>query len=47
VFNADVPASVTSVTIPAEFLEPGTDYKLEVQAIEKSGTRRSRRSSSK
>ena len=36
-FNADLPASVTSVTIPAEFLEPGTKYKLEVQAIEKSG----------
>jgi hypothetical protein len=37
VFNADLPASVTSVTIPAEFLEPGIEYKLEVQAIEKSG----------
>jgi hypothetical protein len=37
VFNADLPASVTSVTISAEFLEPGTEYKLEVQAIEKSG----------
>ncbi len=37
VFNADLPASVTSVTIPAEFLEPDTEYKLEVQAIEKSG----------
>jgi hypothetical protein len=37
VFNADLPASVTSVTIPSEFLEPGTEYKLEVQAIEKSG----------
>jgi Fibronectin type III domain len=37
VFNADLPASVTSVTIPAEFLEPGNQYKLEVQAIEKSG----------
>jgi Fibronectin type III domain len=37
VFNADLPASQTSVTVPAEFLEPGTDYKLEVQAIERSG----------
>jgi hypothetical protein len=37
VFNADLPASVTSVTIPREFLEPGTKYKLEVQAIEGSG----------
>jgi hypothetical protein len=37
VFNADLPASVTSVAIPAEFLEPGTEYKLEIQAIERSG----------
>ena len=36
-FNADLPSSVNSVTIPSEFLEPGTKYKLEVQAIEKSG----------
>jgi Fibronectin type III domain len=37
VFSADLPASATSVTIPREYLEPGTDYKLEVQAIEASG----------
>jgi hypothetical protein len=37
VFNVDLPASQTSVTIPVEFLEPGTEYKLEIQAIEKSG----------
>lgn len=37
VFNADLPASVTSVTIPPEFLEPGTEYKLEIQTIERSG----------
>jgi hypothetical protein len=37
VFNADLPASVNSVTIPSEFLESGTRYKLEVQAIETSG----------
>jgi hypothetical protein len=37
VFNADLPASVNSVTIPAEFLQPGIEYKLELQAIEKSG----------
>jgi fibronectin type III domain protein len=37
VFSADLPAAVTSVTIPREYLEPGTDYKLEVQAIEASG----------
>jgi len=32
-----VPASVTSVTVPNEFLEPGTVYKWEVLAIEESG----------
>jgi hypothetical protein len=37
VFDADLPSSVTSVTIPSEFLEPDTEYKLEVQAIERSG----------
>jgi len=37
VFSVDLPASVTSVTIPREYLEPGTKYKLEVQAIEASG----------
>jgi fibronectin type III domain protein len=37
VFSVDLPASVTGVTIPSEFLEPGTEYKLEVQAIEASG----------
>ncbi len=33
VFSVDLPASDTSVTVPAEFLEPGTDYKFEVLAI--------------
>jgi hypothetical protein len=37
VFSADLPASVTSVTVPSEFMESGTEYKLEVQAIEASG----------
>ena len=37
VFSVDLPASVTSVTVPAEFIESGTEYKLEVQAIEASG----------
>lgn len=37
VFSVDLPASVTSVTVPQEFMEPGTKYKLEVQAIEASG----------
>jgi hypothetical protein len=37
VFSVDLPASVTSVTVPQEFVESGTAYKLEVQAIEASG----------
>jgi hypothetical protein len=37
VFSVDLPASVTSVTVPAEFIESGTPYKLEVQAIEAGG----------
>jgi hypothetical protein len=37
VFSVELPASVTSVTIPREYLESGTKYKLEVQAIEASG----------
>jgi hypothetical protein len=37
VFNADLPASASSVTVPAEFLEPGVEYLLEIQAIERSG----------
>lgn len=32
-----LPASVTQMTIPAEFLEPDTDYEWEVLAIEESG----------
>jgi hypothetical protein len=32
-----LPASVTQITIPMEFFEPGTDYKWEVLAIEESG----------
>jgi hypothetical protein len=37
VFSVDLPAAVNSVKVPAEFLESGTEYKLEVQAIEASG----------
>jgi hypothetical protein len=37
VFSVDLPASARKVTIPPEFLEPATEYKLEVQAIEKGG----------
>lgn len=33
VFSVDLPASDTSVTVPAEFLDPDTDYKFEVLAI--------------
>lgn len=35
VFSVDVPAGVTKVAVPAEYLEPGTDYKLEVIAVER------------
>jgi hypothetical protein len=37
VFSADLPASVTSLSVPAQYLEPDTAYKFELQAIEKSG----------
>lgn len=37
VFSIDVPATITSVTVPPEFLEAGTRYKYEVLAIEASG----------
>jgi hypothetical protein len=36
-FSVDVPASVTSVTIPAEYLQAGSEYGFEVLAIEASG----------
>jgi len=35
--NMYLPASVTRITVPKEFLEPGTNYKWEVLAIEESG----------
>ena len=37
VFSVDLPARARSVTVPREFLEPGTEYKFEVLAIEASG----------
>ncbi len=37
VFTADVGPETTSVTVPPEFMEPGTEYKFEVLAIEASG----------
>jgi hypothetical protein len=33
VFSVDLPSSDTSVTVPAEFLDPGSDYKFEVLAV--------------
>jgi hypothetical protein len=37
VFSVDLPASVNSLTVSEEFLEPGTEYLFELQAIEASG----------
>jgi hypothetical protein len=37
VFSADLPASATRLAIPAEFLQPRTEYKVEVLAIEVGG----------
>jgi Fibronectin type III domain len=37
VVAVDLPSTATSITVPAEFLEPGTEYKVEVLAIEASG----------
>lgn len=39
VFTADVGPTTTSVTVPPEFMQPGTGYKFEVLAIEASGNR--------
>ena len=38
-FAADVPADVRSLPVPAEFLQPGPGYKVEVMAIGDSGNR--------
>jgi hypothetical protein len=37
IFSVDLPGLARKLTVPAEFLERGIEYKLEVQAIEKSG----------
>jgi hypothetical protein len=37
VFSADLPANVTSIQIPPEFLQSNKKHKLEVQAIERGG----------
>lgn len=36
-FTIDLPGDATSVTVPPEFLEPGTAYKVEVLAIAENG----------
>ena len=36
-YDVHVPAAVTSLSVPTEFLEPGTVYELEVLALERSG----------
>lgn len=38
-FTVLLPASARAVTVPEEFLEPGTDYKFEIIAIETSGNK--------
>jgi hypothetical protein len=37
VYQVELPASARRVPIPAAFLESGTEYELEIQAIEESG----------
>jgi hypothetical protein len=37
VFSADLPATATRLTVPAEFVQPRTEYKVEVLAIEAGG----------
>lgn len=37
VFSVNLPATVTRVTVPAEFIQANADYKFEVLAIEQSG----------
>ena len=37
VFSAEVGRGTTSATVPPEFMQPGTEYKSEVLAIEASG----------
>jgi hypothetical protein len=37
VFSADLPPTVTKLSVPAEFVQPRTEYKVEVLAIESGG----------
>jgi hypothetical protein len=39
VFDVIVPGSVTSLGVPAQFLRPGTEYKIEILAIGTNGNR--------
>ncbi len=36
-FTVTLPPTVTEVTVPSEFLLPGTEYKFEILAVEASG----------
>ena len=36
-FDVRMPADATSLAVPAEFFEPGTEYELEILAVEESG----------
>ena len=38
-FTVNLPRGATSVTVPPEFMRPGTAYKAEVLAVEKSGNK--------
>jgi hypothetical protein len=37
IFSITLPATATSVTVPQQFIQPNTDYKFEVLAIDQSG----------
>jgi hypothetical protein len=37
VFSADPPATATTLSVPAEYVQPRTEYKVEVLAIEAGG----------
>lgn len=39
VFEIELPATATSVTVPPQFMTPGTEYKYEVLAVETSGNK--------
>lgn len=38
-FDVIVPGSVTSLNVPPQFLEPGTEYKIEILAVAENGNR--------